>query len=99
MSDRLPSIPENDPAKKWFIQELWEEIRPRLLHFLIDLTQPLLMWIGIWVFHLVAEWMPIHGWVADFFKNMHNIAAVASFGIFIYLSLRRTWREDVNSKK
>lgn len=98
MSEKETSVTGNAPSKQWFIQELWEDLRPHLLRFLKDLIFSLLLWFGIWVFHLAGQLMPIGGWVDDLLKSMHAVGAATSFGIFIFLSLRNTWRVNKNSE-
>ena len=92
MSDREINVTGDAPAKKWFLLELWEEVRPYLLHILKDLIVSVLLRVGIWVFHLLGEWMPVGGWVDDFLNNIHAAGAVGSFAVFVGLSAWDIWK-------
>ena len=92
MSDRETSGTGNTHAKKWFLKELWEEVRLYLLLILKDLIISVLLRIGIWVFHLLGEWMPMGGWVDTFLNFIHAVGGVISLGLFIGLFIRDIWR-------
>ena len=92
MSDRETGVTGDVPVRKWFIQELWEELRPYVLHISKDLIIYLLLRSGIWLSHLLGHYMPVDGWVDDYLKNMHAIGIVGSFAVFIGLSIWHAWQ-------
>ncbi len=45
------------------------------------------LWLGLFVFTVVTNLLPVSGWAGMFFTHVHSAGMVAAFAVFVWLSV------------
>jgi hypothetical protein len=67
-------------------KEVWTGYRPYLVKFMIDLLVTATLWLVLFVFKVLTDYLPITGWAGEFIVNLHSAGTVFIVAIFVLLS-------------
>lgn len=83
----MTDVPDRDPRpeKVNFLIEIWQRYRPYLIHLTVDLLVSASVWLVLFLFKLLADWMPISDWAGKFIVNIHAAGGVGAFAVFATL--------------
>ncbi len=70
-----------------FVNEVWLGYRPYLVRFTIDLLITGTLYIALFIFKLLTEFLPVGGWASDFIVHLHSAGVVGAVGVFALLSV------------
>jgi hypothetical protein len=70
-----------------FVVEIWRGYRPYAVKLAIDFLVSGTFWVGLFLFQLLRQTLPITSWGAIFIEHLHSAGVVAAFVIFTWLSV------------
>jgi len=70
-----------------FFEEIWGGVRPFFIKILIDFLITASLWVGLYLFKIMASAMPISGWAGELVIVLHSVGTVAAVGIFMWYSI------------
>jgi len=70
-----------------FVVEIWRGYRPYAVKLAIDFLVSGSLWVGLFLFQLLRETLPITNWEAILIEHLHSAGVVAAFVIFTWLSV------------
>jgi hypothetical protein len=79
---RFPVIPV--PA---IVKEIWAGVRPFFIRIAIDFLLTATLWVGLFLFKVMAHFMPIPNWAGEFVIHLHSLGTVAAVSIFVWYSV------------
>lgn len=62
-----------------FVLEIWAEVRPYFVKLSKDFLIATMLWVFLFLFHLLARLAPIEPWVDSFVSNLHAATTVVAF--------------------
>lgn len=75
-----------------FLIETWSLYRPYGLRLLVDFLVSASIWLALYLFEQLRQFVPITGWAASFIDNIHSAGMVFAFLIFGILFVQDIWR-------
>jgi hypothetical protein len=70
-----------------FFKEYWVGFRPYLLRLTISFSVSGILYLGLYLFVRLTEFLPVPGWAGKFIGALHSVGIIVSFGVFALLSV------------
>ena len=70
-----------------FFQEYWAGVRPYLLKLAVNFSVSASLYLGLYLFQLLAHFLPVSGWAGKFIENLHATGIIVAFVVFAVLSV------------
>jgi len=68
-------------------EEIWAGVRPFFIKIAIDFLITASLWVGLYLFKIMANLMPIPGWAGELVVHIHSAGTVAAVVIFMWYSI------------
>jgi len=68
-----------------FFERSWKRAEPFLEGLLADTLISASLYVALYIFQLLARYLPIPGWAGEFVENLHAVGIVLAFACFAVL--------------
>jgi len=65
-----------------FFREIWLSLRPYLQKLVVDFCISISLWLTLYVFHVLTEYLAVKGWAGEIIVSIHSLGIVLAFMIF-----------------